>query len=1075
MRSLSLPSRPRAGLALIIVLGILGVFVVVAVCFVSLAQLERQASQRRIHATQALLLARSGLEDALARLASDQDTESTESRYGGEDWNDNAVLDGPETTAQIHHRTVAGTRPDRDSCPLPHALRPSFSVLERTPLPRRPFLRMIEALPRGFSGQLSAKSGSEPAYALKISWEGGFCLNAGNPGFRSDPTAVSDANTNHRRLLGLLAEALDREDGANDGIPLDETDGFALIDRRPMEGWSSVEQAFRQGLGGVGAKAEALREYVCLHAWADRRVIRPNATAAMVDKPYSSWGEIKLDHAPNPFDPTSRAPDFERAGGLPVGRPPIYLGWARRREPALVALFSGLRGLYLDELESTSFRGPPSDLIGHLRVAEIANAWSPADECHRTALALLQSTSDLSTWEGWNRFCDTLPFTGASDLVEAKRSLLKSNFNPNSDLNKFNPNNSLMRLIDKSDLLAHSTEFTLLPLGRRRIESLGRVLDSRGRLLAARRLQILLPAPSVLRLSTQREFVCEDLGSPAFAGDEAGVRLPGAPGFVSMSQGTLDARTWGHRIDMRTVYPGTWLDGEDSVNPCMGMALQSYPEPCWDPAPHAGGPPLAMSPADWDGNLQLATLETSRDAFYTVTATTQDMKLLARFDDGPDLDEHDGASSTAGCVLDSLMVGPSEIPSRRLLDAERPCTLYPDGCYSEKGRAPAFQDLGNADDYHGLLSFWFKTNFLYPGPPRGNCRSHPFVHRTWYKPAAESGDDITWYLAFYTGHTLGTSYVPMAAFHFEIGRDTTETNIEHGFAVRGLSRYLPHRWRLMTLYWDSQSATKADTCDLRVDGGAIAKYEFYPNGSRNIATSAFPLTPDGGTGPHLTALGRQNVAWDGWTLGYLGSGADATFDEFAIYDFGGAGTGGVDPNPPGALPKTYAAQRHQMGRYYKGSVYRAPDNPVAPAEEAGSYVSPPLRLPPGSRFRSVFWTWYRAQVPSDTAPFAMTFPLPTDYAEIEIVDPSGTSYPSGWTAALARSSQAPGWTRDLQQWVLPAAAPDAFRLRVSFLRATPLPANTPILDSPVLDDLTVLYLPPGPAVAEWEEKPGGGG
>ena len=116
--------RPVRGLALIVVVGVLAILSVMAMAFVTLARLERSASQQRTLSTKALLLARSGLEDALARLALDQDTEDPANAYGGEDWNGNGMLDGLEIPAEVYRITVA----DRDACPVRHALRPSFYI-----------------------------------------------------------------------------------------------------------------------------------------------------------------------------------------------------------------------------------------------------------------------------------------------------------------------------------------------------------------------------------------------------------------------------------------------------------------------------------------------------------------------------------------------------------------------------------------------------------------------------------------------------------------------------------------------------------------------------------------------------------------------------------------------------------------------------------------------------------------------------------------------------------------------------------------------------------------------------------
>ena len=76
------------------------------------------------------------------------------------------------------------------------------------------------------------------------------------------------------------------------------------------------------------AKLEALRPYLTLHAWVDRKVIAPNAVPAMVGRAYTSWGEIKLAY---PERAGSKAPDFERIpvqGGRIVGRAPVALAWA---------------------------------------------------------------------------------------------------------------------------------------------------------------------------------------------------------------------------------------------------------------------------------------------------------------------------------------------------------------------------------------------------------------------------------------------------------------------------------------------------------------------------------------------------------------------------------------------------------------------------------------------------------------------------------------------------------------------------------------------------------------------------
>ena len=151
----------RRALALLVTVGVLGVLALLAVAFVTMAQLERRASQQRLHATKALLLARSGLEAALARLSSGQDPSLPSARYGGEDWAD----DGSDAYDQAQEAYQAG-RLNREDCPLRHALRPSFFAADGTGKPLR--IRVGE-WERGYSGRLTDEHGTQGnTYALKI-------------------------------------------------------------------------------------------------------------------------------------------------------------------------------------------------------------------------------------------------------------------------------------------------------------------------------------------------------------------------------------------------------------------------------------------------------------------------------------------------------------------------------------------------------------------------------------------------------------------------------------------------------------------------------------------------------------------------------------------------------------------------------------------------------------------------------------------------------------------------------------------------------------------------------------------
>jgi len=1049
----SLGMRPVAGnrgLALLVTIGILGVLSVLATCFVTLARLERLASQRRVDATRAFLLARSGLEDALARLGAGQ-----EPTYGGAD------LDGSGGISASELDLYALPYGAEDS-PASLALRPSWPVLAGGSL--SPVLIPQDDRKRGYSGSL--RDGLETTYALKVERRNGFFVNGG------DPAAAPDAGYNAvlRRVLGTLGEALNREEGR----ATSPADGLALVDSRPASGWQDFEE-IRRVLGWDEAQAVAWKPYLCFEAWTDKRVIVPNAPIPPLGgTDVHSWGEIKLGRPVNASG--SREPDFERSGVRIVGRAPVSLTWAAGRRPALIALVAGLAGVYLDEAgaapQSATLAGTPElDFIGTLKRAEILNDWNLADDCHHAAVAIeAGGIAGSWTWQDFEAVCDGIDFTGTSAEVQAKRDILKANFNPNSDLNKFNPNVSLWRTVDKSDLTVYSTEFSLDPIQGLRVESAGRVLGPRGELLAQKVLQASLASPGILRISTQKEFVCGDLGNPDLPGDETGPRLPGHPGFLS-ENGSAQ-KTWGHRLDTAARHPASYLNGPAGY--LRGAALQSYPEPCFD----AGGG-LDQHPADYDGRLELATVETPKDAFYTQASPSDlhDMRMLARYTGDFDLDHAFGGDALRRCQADAALVSGAELADG-LLDPFKPSTLYPDGAYSERDRCPAYLDRGNVDGYHGVISFWVKNNFEMAVTPRApHARGRRYLHGSNIVDRVANSNRNQF---FFLGMARDVLPKNLIVFGFEGGRQDQDVYEEHRFHTEAPSAF-PHRWRLLSLFWDSRARRKEDLGELVVNDGdepsECCPDDLYSGSINPVYTTDITAddigwgnnAPPGATshriclGPHNRFVEIPNV----WQV--VGRGADASFDEFGVWDMGGAseavpdGTAIPDGGErgsraavelwkgpdfsPGDVPRTLASERYRDGRYYRGSAYGGIADPAArPAlDQAASWLSAPIRLPADSRILAVSWTFRR---PAE---------LPDDFAEIALADLAGAGYllPGG----RCRSFQSPNWTASRQRWEPDLQVPGPFRLQAVFRRPLPLNAATPILDSPSLDDLTVLHQP----------------
>lgn len=898
------------------------------------------------------------------------------------------------------------------------------------------------------------------SYALKLAPQGGIHLNDGDPATPYMPGPDLDANANLRRILGLLAEALDRQDGLDNGLPVNQTDGWALLENRPPGGWKDWNSVRDQALGGSQTKLDALRPCLTLHAWVDLKVIRPTARPDLDGQPYRSWADLRLgryQQADGSLAPPSRkVPDFERIQGKVVGRAPVSLAWAQTHKPLLIALLTDLGGMYLDETLATDGEG--GDFVGRTGSASLTHDWTPSSDVAKLAGYLSAYPTPMATWADWEACCDAVPgglLSGTSELQTAKRDLLKAHFNPNSRINKFNPNASRWRRIDKSDLLGYSTEFSLLPVHAHEVESVGRILSPEGRVLGSARLAATLPGPSLLRLTTQREFACDQLGNLDLAGDETGVRLPGDLGFISPNKSLT--KTWGHRL-------AGHLSGK-------GISLQSYPEPCV--SMFTG---LKMDPADWDGDLQSATLETETNDWYSVNTPIKDMKLLACFTHDFDLAVADAAYAGGNKNVPDTLQANGPTLTYSIYHPEKPNTLYPDGAYSELGRSPAYRSTQNANGVRGVMSFWIKPHYEKHFGAPATARHRAMIRWNSVDQMQCTGSSTDQLFVLFDSQGGMGMGGPVAGAWFETGHSPADADVEmlHRAFV-GLD--LPRRWRLITFYWDFKSC--------KVPGGADATGKFivdapsgplaqghlsmgntYAQSDNNNYTAASDITinPNPLVGPHLLRLGRAYAAWpqefsNGAGASMVGEGADATYDELAIYDFGGSTPPLQASNAIFNSPNVLALQRFRDGRYTSSSTYAGLGTAGNTAPE---YLSPAIDL---GRviLRALAWT--------QTVPRGLLAPLPPGGQPgvsgdpgvdgrigFDLTDLSGSAHPPRPSGGAFKSYlMNPTWSR----LDLPVAT--AFRLHAVFQANLQDPSNSPILDPLVLDDVTVVYEPAGGA------------
>lgn len=489
----------RCGLALVLVSGVLAVLASLGSAFVLVVRLERRAAAQRIHAARAHLLARAGVEDAMARLDAGQDPV-----YAGEDYDaDGHPLPGAgvETQAQVFNPAAC----DRAACPVAHALRPSFAFRGGS----GGILVSVDGRSRGVTSPLG--------YALKVEDESGkLDVNGGllDGGDRDadgipdhrDPDPGAGWNAQMVRVLDLLGAQ------AEVGVP---GLGTQAIQSRPLGGYDSVH-AVEVAVGTL----RDLSPYLTTRGRPDASVIRP--------KPGGN------------FMPLS---EVKKLRGALVreegGRPPVNLNTTSR--PVLVALLSGLRASTWQDPHYAQITDYEIDAARAEALADAFMAWRP-----------------FGTWGDFEQACDRLVADliltdfnhrpgyyenvfGGGNLAAA--DLLKAHFDPNTRLVKQIPDQLLWRWIDKSDLAVWSTEGCLASRGAFRIGCVGRILSASGELLAASEMAVDLEAYRTLQQTTQADFI-------AGRADPATFLSRASPGSLLRTHGASAAwRTWGGHPD----------------------------------------------------------------------------------------------------------------------------------------------------------------------------------------------------------------------------------------------------------------------------------------------------------------------------------------------------------------------------------------------------------------------------------------------------------------------------------------------------------------------------------------------
>jgi len=842
------------------VIAVLGITTILALCFISMSRLERKASRQRLNATQALLLARSGIEDVLARLASGQDPLMNGTGYAGEDWDASGALNGLEVSAEAFHRGSL----NQGDCPLPCSLRPSFFRRSLRDLDAfgcpAPALLKVDGFQRGYSGKLGGDpSGTGNAYALKIEDESGkINVNGGflDTGDRDadalpdcqdpDVRVTTDLKDTGQGWNGQLTRILNLL-GSQPEVGIVNL-GTDAVTRRPTGGYPSLA-----ALQAALTTTTDLSPWITTRNWIDTKVVHPNGYPTQDAKTtFRGMNDIKKDRKQLALEEG--------------GRPPVNLNTASR--PVLQALLQGLKG--------TTWQG-----VGLGRTYQIDAATASAISGR---ILTRRATAPFVTWSEFSAFCDTLvdqdvitgmvastaEFVGGGNLCGA--DLLKANFDPNTDLNKNLPDQILYRWIDKSDLSVWSTEGSLTPTGILRASSLGRVMASDGRLLAQRQVSVSLEAFRILRQTTQQDFI----------GGRTLIPSGGEPRYLSLSPGgAFGYRTTGSSLTC------SWRD--PAWGPDKGLAAMSYP---------SGPKALPAKASAVDGCIGLATVQEGN-----ASPAQGPLMFLHHLDDSLDADEGMEKLRLAGTWDSDLQPLLTEDlwPS----PAVEPNTLLPDGLHSQLARSPGFKALGNFPAFsnsgnRGVVSYWVK-------PTSVAIRGSWYTYNIQFSGVRVSSGLTQTLMIAASEFTHGAWGCLMENRPILMANDNNrERESVKTYDGNNLNRttFKPGlRWRLVMAWFDTNEGVMGSD----VDFDSLGVLPFLNRSQTSQYASAYAI----GETEDFLAAGVAFVLGAHPQAEVTGT-ANQIIDEVAIYDFQDTGSG------TRLLADAMASNRYKDGRYYKG-------------------------------------------------------------------------------------------------------------------------------------------------------------
>ncbi|MFC1587091.1 PilX N-terminal domain-containing pilus assembly protein, partial [Planctomycetota bacterium] len=933
-------NRKPAGIVLIVVLGVLALLSVLAITFVSMTRLERSISRNYVDRTRAILAAESGIEYAIRRLANFR---------GG------VLL--PEELAALQYQ--------EGDChkPLAQVDNPCFAVPGKT-----------------YSGLVAAShAGEGDRFKLDVQ-DLTNCINL-NDGNEETNLPESDPFCGSRRqsmMVSYLCEDLFKD---NLGIGIGGTIATEIEmakDEHPGGCFSSMNEIKDILVDEVGFSEDdwfKFRRYFTIYNWQDSNVLLPTFAVDItvpdgMEAPlYDDGGAdvyLYMDMQTKRFDLSTRSP-------VNINTTPretlkmlfaLVTGWYLKEGPGerisdghygdwkIVPNYCSGKAFqyYFADEDQRGCEGPA---IGKQNSYGIITRTEPITDLQADEIAfslwdrIHVNNNPIETWDEFEIFLkDELNPDMSEPLDEYEIDAFLANFNPNSQINDYNPNMTIYRHVDKSQLVTYTTEFCFEPTGYFDIRSYGEILDSSGVAASSVQINTVVKVFEYFRQTTQQEFM---------AGYQQESDLAY---FFSESESLTTA-----------------LSGLSSS---LGYALQSYPEPVTDEN--------YMSDSYYDGKLMLATWQPELDEYQLdVSEYMWPMVPIPIFRSTFMMDinpEDYGNNPETGGDIGVLPEGgwnsfyvdkgdgwPEHLFNRptngRLtydLSAEDPVpgVVFPDGALSDACRSIGF-GAGNFGKSQGNVSgmhFWIKPNFDPANSTRvrqilsfyknGTAILGPAQLSLYYFSNNNHNNEIN--MSFY-GNDNGGSWAPTRSFVTGWGfsvfnavglySPTVNHNFpDHSDAQHGIYpeyNFEGHQWNHIGLSWNTYGSSQPDSywfLTMSVNGELVDPTRWGQQGYFSHQANMWGRLRR----PNVVRFGESVLGHTWYPDGTQNYVADSTIDDIV---------GHMDYVPMDLYPQFY-----RWGRYYNmsGATYDSPaiDLHAALKLDRREVIRP----------RSVSWTVY---------------------------------------------------------------------------------------------------------------------